>query len=128
MEQIKNIIGFSLGNVIVFYFSSRFFGAYLVFGNVLTNPLTATILTAIVVALIAASVGPTLKHYKVELSPGRLMIVYYVVNSAALYILARTPISHITAIGISVFWVALVLGFVVNFVQYGIWILLSKIK
>ena len=126
MEQIKNIVGFIIVDIIIFYFASQFFGDYLVFGNALTNSISAIVLTAGIVALVAASVDPIAQHYKIKFPASRWMLVYFIVNSATIYLLARTPLSLITAVGISAFWVGLILGFVVNIGQYAVWKLLTK--
>lgn len=125
MQQIKNILGFTIANVIIFYIASTAFGQYVVFGTATTNYLSAIILTALIVALVSASVDPIFNHYKIKVQPSKWMLIYFVVNAATIYILARTPISLVTAIGISAFWVALILGFVVNLVHYGVWKILS---
>lgn len=120
MEQIKNIVTFTIANIILFFGSARFFGDYLAFGNTATNEITAIVLTSLIVALVSASIEPVTQYYKIKFPGSQWMLVYFVVNSATIYVLARTPLSYITAIGISAFWVALILGFIINLVHSAI--------
>ena len=125
---MKNILGITIANAVVFYLAAMMFGAYVTFGNATTNYYSAIVLNAFIVTLAVSTVEPIMRRFKISFSPTQLMLLYFAVNSSAIYIIARTAISTITGIGISAFWVALVLGFVVNFIQYGVWKLLTKKK
>lgn len=128
MKQIKNVLGFTIANIIIFYIAFINFGNYVVFGTANMNYLSAIVLTALIVALVSASVDPIARHHKIDLSAGKWMFLYFIVNAATIYILARTPLSLITAVGIYAFWVALILGFVVNLAHYAVWKLLTRKK
>lgn len=119
MNFWKNLLWFSLTNAIVFYLAFMFFGYYVVFGNALASIVQAVVVSSILVGLAVSLVGQWGQDKK--FSDNVWMLIYWGVNTATIYILARTPISKLVGIGIRAFWVAIILGFVVNFAQYGVW-------
>ncbi len=120
MELWKNILWFTLTTAIIFYLASMFFGANVVFGNALLNPVAAVVLSSLVVGLVVSLVG---KWGQKKKYPENLWaLIYWVVNTGVIYILARTPLSEYVGIGLKpAIWSAVVLGLVVNFAQYGVW-------
>jgi uncharacterized membrane protein YvlD (DUF360 family) len=125
----RRVLGFVLFWVVssfTFLTANVLFPNYLALGNVPLNPSTAAIVSGLILALIASSVEPAFAflhiHVKHDLS---WALVFFVVNTEVIWALAR--FADLSGIGIPAFWVALVLGFVVNLLQWGVWVLVQKV-
>lgn len=121
MKFTHKLVGFSLASFAVFYIASLLPQRYLVFGNMATGQLQAITTSAILIGIVISLVEPIAKDYNIKMHDNQWMVVYYVVNSLVIYFLARSPISYGVGMGIIGFWVAFVLGFFVNLVQYWVW-------
>ncbi len=119
MKFWKNVLWFSLANAIVFYLAFMFFGKEVVFGNAYAGTVQGVIVSAVLVGLMVSLVGlwGQTKNYSTNV----WMLIYWAVNTVAILVLARTPVSLFTGMGIKHSWIAVVLGFVINCAQYGVW-------
>ncbi len=117
MNFLQRFVWFTLSTVATFYIATLIFPKNLVFGNAIFPQLQAIVNTSVIVGLAAALVGEFGRTRKYPMKTW--FIIYWIVNAGVIYILARTPISLISAIGISAFWVSIILGGVVNYAQYG---------
>lgn len=121
MDFYKSLIAFSLTNYAVFYVVSLIPGRYLAFGNTAASPQKAMVVTSALVALAVSLVGKAGETHKLKYSESTWMVIYFAVNAVTLYLLARTEISELIGVGVLGYWVAVVLGFVLNVAQYATW-------
>ena len=119
MKFWKNVLWFSLANAIIFYLAYMFFGKDVVFGNAYSGTVQSVIVSAVLVGLAVSAVG--LWGQTKKYSENIWMLVYWAVNILVILLIARSPISKFTGMGIKQSWIALVLGFVINCAQYGVW-------
>jgi hypothetical protein len=118
MKFAYRLLWFSIANAVVFYLAFLLGGNYVVFGNVVAAPVQAIIMASIIVAFVVALLGELAKSLKYPETTW--MAIYWAINTLTIWFLARTEVSEIVGIGLPGFWVAVVLGFVVNLVQYGL--------
>src|SRR3989338_336003 len=119
MKYWKNAFWFSLANAIVFYLAIMFFGNDVVFGNAYASTVQGVVTSAVLVGLAVSLVG--LWGQTKDFSTNVWMLIYWAVNVVVILLIARSPISKFTAMGIKHSWIAIVLGFVINSAQYGVW-------
>lgn len=121
----KNLFWFTLSNAIVFYLAAMFVSYYVVFGTAHASPLQAVIISALLVSLVVTLVGKWGVDKK--FSEGIWMLIYWFINTLTLYLLVRTPLAEYVGMGFRKASItAVVLGFVLNFVQYGVWKSMSR--
>ncbi len=120
MNFWKNVLWFSLTNAIVFYLAFMLFPKNVVFGNAFASIVQGVIVSALIVGLVVSLVGKWGENKKY---PENLWaLIYWVVNTAVIYLIVRIPLSKYIGMGLKpAGWAALVLGLVVNFTQYGVW-------
>lgn len=58
--------------------------------------------------------------YKIKLDFEKYVVVEGLINIGALYLFARTPLQNSIAVGISAFWIAIVVGLLLSILQYGV--------
>lgn len=116
MNFLARFVWFTLATAIVLYLSSLFFPQNVAFGNVIFPPYQALLNSSVIVGLFAAVVGEFGKGAKY--STKTWFLVYWAVNFALIYGLSRSMASEVVAIGVSPFWVNIVLSFGVNGAQY----------
>lgn len=121
MTIAHRIIGFSVSNLIVFYLAHLLFPTEVVFGNVIIGYWQAILTASVGVAFIAVLVDPVAKDFNLTFSTNAWMAIYFAVNTLAIYLFARTPISKTVGMGLSSYWVAIILGFFANLGQYLMW-------
>lgn len=121
MDFAKSLIVFSLTNFVVLVLISLAPGGYLVFGNANSGPQWSLIKTSILIALMVTVFAKVIHLYNMKLHALTFFSVYLCVNVLVLYTLARTEISEIIGVGVSGFWVAVIVGVFLNVVQYKAW-------
>lgn len=110
-----------IATVAVFFLVNRLFGQYLVFGNISISWLQALLTASFGVALIASVVKPILHDdFAIELSDKAWTVVYLVANMGTIYLMTRTTLSNAVGMGVTGFWVSVMLGVVITAAQYGI--------
>ncbi len=103
----------------VFFLAHQLFPGNLVFGNIAIPYFQALLTASFGVALAASLVKPILHDdFGITLTDQKWSSIYLVVNMGFIYLMARTPLSNSVGIGVSGFWVSLILGVVVTLVQY----------
>ncbi len=109
-----------IANGLIIYLAAYFYPGTVVLGNASLSSMAALVITAILLTLIISQVEPLLKLVKVKLQGDFSMaVVYGLVNIIGLWIIARAAIY--TGFGISTVSVAVILGIVLNLVQYLVW-------
>lgn len=109
-----------IANGLIIYLAAYFYPGAVVLGNASLTSMAALVVTAILLTLIISQVEPLLKLTKVKLKGDLSMaVVYGLVNIIGLWIIARAAIY--TGFGISTVSVAVILGIVLNLVQYLVW-------
>lgn len=63
-----------------------------------------------------------------QLQPDKYLTLELLVNIGAIYLLARTPLQNSVGIGITAFWVAILIGFGLSIAQYITKNVTDKIK
>ena len=107
-------------NAVILYFASLLFPNLVVFGTASITYWEALLVTALLITAALMLTAPIAKTLKFSISDPKLMgLTYGVVNITAVWILARN--ANWTGFGVSSSWIALVLGVVLNLVQFGIW-------
>ncbi len=118
--QLLLLFKMLIANGLIIYLSAYFYPDAVVLGNASLTSMAALVVTAILLTLIISQVEPLLKLTKVKLKGDFSMaIVYGLVNVVGLWIIARAAIY--TGFGISTVSVAVILGIVLNLVQYLVW-------
>lgn len=106
---------------VVFFLVNKVSSENLVFGTLFISWLQALLTASFGVALIASCVKPILHDdFGLNLSNRGWMVTYLIVNMGTIYLMARTPLSNSIGIGVTGFWVSLLMGVFVTAVQYGI--------
>ena len=127
MKFWKNVLWSTLTTAIVFYLAFMVFGKNVVFGNTLMNPVQAVIVSSLIVGLAVSLVAKWGEKQKIQ--DNLWALIYWVVNTGVIYLIARTPVSEFVGIGLKPAVVsAVVLGLIVNFAQYGVWRAMNKGK
>ena len=119
---VTKLISFCIASIITLYLGHLIAGSYIVFGNIVNSSTTAILIAGTLIGVIVTLVEPIIKDFGVKLSNREVLIVYYIVNSLAIYLFARSPLSVNIGIGITGFWVALFMGLALNAVQYAVWL------
>lgn len=120
-------IGIALVNAIVLYAGYMLFPDFIVLGNSSLSPFLATLLTAMLLSSIMTQPEPILKALKLKFKNEiQLGLVYLVANIIGLWVLAR--LASFIGFGVSSFVVVVILGFVLNLIQYLVWKMLDGKK
>jgi hypothetical protein len=114
MSFLGRVIDFSLVTAVVFYIAYLFLGRLIVFGNVAANPAEAIIMSSLIVGFISAIIVELSKKGVRRFSSNTWMLIYWAAITLTIYLLARTEVSARVGIGISAFWVAIIVGFIVH--------------
>lgn len=120
-DKVLQFAGFWAVNILFLWLASLVWPSHVVFGNANITPVLGIIWTAFLLNAAIYAVTPVLNQFKIKLEKEFQMgLIYLVVNIVALWVLARW-IQLITGFGIGAFWVAIILGVIVNFIQWGFW-------
>lgn len=128
MKKNENyILLLSIGvvNAIALYLANMFFPTYIVLGNNSLSPLLATVITGFLLSAIMALPEPVMKAVGLKTKNELYYaLVYLIFNIVGLWILGR--LANFIGFGISSFVVVIVLGFILNLIQYFVWKIVSK--
>jgi len=119
LNFVYSFVVLTFVNYLVLFLANKFFPSAVVLGTASLTPAWATLLAAEKLAIIGVAVMAFVayKEYKrnKDFSPKEWMTVYLVVDVAAIWLLAR--MADRLGFGISSFWVAIVLGAVLDWAQ-----------
>ncbi len=118
MYYTKKLLGYFLANSIVLYVAQSFVGDMVIFGRAEIGPMQALLTTAFGISLASLLVDLLLKDFNIQLQADKYLTLELLVNISAIYLLARTPLQNSVGIGITAFWVAILIGFGLSMVQY----------
>ena len=112
-------------NFAVIYIASITYPTQVVLGNSIVSPFSAGIITALILTLLLAQVMPFIKTVKIKVKKDNYWAaIFAVANIGLVWLLARFAVY--TGFGIASVVTALILGLILNLVQYGIWRLVIK--
>lgn len=118
MYYTRKFVTYLLANTLVLYVAHMYAGNFIVFGRTEIGYLQALLTTAFGLTLAAMMVDLLLKDFKVILKPDSYLSMELLVNIGALYLLARTPLQNSVGVGISAFWVAIMVGIGLSLAQF----------
>lgn len=120
-------IGIALVNAIVLYVGSMLFPTDIVVGNSTWSPLFAALVTGVILSGVMALPEPILKSLKLKIKNEMYWaLLYLVFNILGLWVLAR--LANYSGFGVSSYIVVIVLGLIMNMLQYGVWKMLDGKK
>ena len=126
-ENYKLLVSISVVNAIVLYVGSMLFPTDLVLGNNILSPILAALVTGAILSAVMALPEPILKSLKLKIkNEMHLALVYLVFNILGLWVLAK--LANYSGFGVSSYMVVVVLGLVLNTLQYGVWKMLDSKK
>lgn len=128
MYYTRKAITYFLANFFVLYASSQIASNFVVFGRLEIGTLQAILTTAFGLTIAAMLVDLLLKDFNIKLQPDKYLSLELLVNISALYLLARTPLQNSVGVGITAFWVAIIIGFALSLAQYLVKTLTDKAK
>jgi hypothetical protein len=110
---------FWLGNSVILLLFNELFSGMLVLGTHLISPLMAAVYAGGIISLLGVSATPVIEQLAMKnrwsLSALHWMALYLVVNTAIIWLVGR--FAEVVGLGISAWWVALVLGLVFDIAQ-----------
>lgn len=124
-------ISFTAGGLLVALLANLFFPKAVILGNHLLSPFTGAVYAMAMVALIAVGVMPVVEYFikenKLKLTSTHWLLLYWVVNAAAIWLVGR--FAEIVGMGISSWLVAVLMGLALDLVQGGLMMhVVSKVK
>ncbi len=117
-DIINKLLTYFVANALVLYLAHMYAGNFVVFGRTEIGIQQAIMTTAFGLTLASMMVDLLLKDFKVTIQPDSYLSLELLVNIGALYLLARTPLQNSVGIGISAFWVAIMVGITLSLAQY----------
>ena len=126
-ENYKLLVSISVVNAIVLYVGSMLFPTDLVLGNNILSPVLAALVTGTILSAVMALLEPILKSLKLKIkNEMHLALVYLVFNILGLWVLAK--LANYSGFGVTSYIVVIILGLVLNTLQYGVWKMLDGKK
>lgn len=123
--QLLHFIAFWLVNAVLILVVGTMAPSAVVLGNQHVGPIAAAAFFGYMLSTVNILVNPAMDLIKLKLSdPKRLGLLYFAVNTAAVWFLTRSAL--IIGVGISGFWWAGVLGLVLMLGQWLAWRVLTK--
>lgn len=119
MNFFGRFIDLSLVTAVIFYLAYLFLGQFIVFGNVMSNPAEAIIMSSLIVGFVSSIIVELSRKGVRRYSANAWMLIYWAAISLTIYFIARTPVSEKVGIGITAFWVAIIVGFIVHIGHYS---------
>lgn len=114
------LLSIGIANAIVLYVANMFFPEFVVLGNNNLSPFVATLLTGFLLSAFMGLPEPVMKSAGIKTKNEMyLAFVYLVFNVVGLWVLAR--LAAFVGFGVSSFITVIVLGFVLNLIQYLVW-------
>lgn len=115
-------LAFTAGSVVVTLFANLFFSRAIVLGNHFVSPFWGAVYAMAMVSLITVGVMPIIEQIswkkKLNLTSSHWIVMYWVINSGAIWVTAR--FTEFIGMGINSWLVAVALGFVLDLVQGGL--------
>lgn len=112
-------ISFWVSNSLFFYLAFLVWPGSVVLGNDIRSPVAAAMLNGFLLTIVIAALPLILKTVNFKVKTGtEQTIIYLVFNTVAIWVLAH--LATFTGFGITAFWVAIVLGFGINLLQWAI--------
>jgi hypothetical protein len=118
MYYTRKFITYFIANLIVMYAAYSLAGNFVVFGRLEIGVMQAILTTTFGITLAAMFVDILLKDFGIQIQPDKYLTLELLVNMGTLYLLARTPLQNSVGVGITAFWVAIVIGFALSLAQY----------
>lgn len=117
MKPVSRFAIVWLANFLVIYLANSMYPTLWVLGNASLTPLKAIIFSSFLLTVAGKVAREVFPKWGIKVS-GRLnkFLLYWVVNSAALWLIAR--MAFLTGFGISAYYYALLLGFVAGIGQW----------
>ncbi len=122
-----SFVSFWVFNSLYFYLAFLIFPGEIVLGNNIRSSVVASMLAGFLLTIILCLVPLIMKIKGVKLKEEKQQaLIYLVFNVVGIWVIAR--MAFFTGLGVSSFWVAIILGLVANFLQWGVWKLTTKQK
>ncbi len=118
MNYTRKFITYFIANAIVLFAASSLASNFIVFGRLEIGPMQALLTAAFGITLATMIVDLLLQDFKITLQADKYLTLELFVNIGALYLLARTPLQNSVGVGITAFWVAIIVGFALSIAQY----------
>lgn len=120
-----HFVGFWLVSSVLIYILGMMMPSGVVLGNQYISPVQASAFFGYMLSTIVILIQPVMDLLKVKLAdPNRQVIVYFAVNTVAVWALTRLAL--MVGVGISAFWWAGILGLVLMLGQWLVWGVLTK--
>lgn len=120
-----HFVGFWLASSVLTYILGMMAPSGVVLGNQYISPAQASAFFGYMLTTIIILVQPVMELLKVKLvDPNRHAIVYFAVNTVAVWALTRLAL--MVGVGIAAFWWAGILGLVLMLGQWLMWMVLTK--
>lgn len=120
MNYTKKLVAYLLVNTLVLYLVNMFFPEMFVFGRGQISYFQALLTTSFGLTLAVMVFDLVVYDYKIKLDFEKYVVLEGLINIGALYLFARTPLQNSIAVGISAFWIAIVVGLLLSILQYGV--------
>ncbi|MFC1710364.1 hypothetical protein ACFL0F_01745 [Patescibacteria group bacterium] len=119
MTKYLSFIIHWLFNSAIIYLISRLLPLNVVLGNFWLNSFLAALMTGILLTFLAHIKKELFKVVGINIK-GRFInfIIYFAINTFGIWILARIP--NVSGIGISTYYYAIGVGFILNVFQWGV--------
>lgn len=118
MNYTRKFFTYFLANLVVLYGASVIASNFVVFGRLEIGTTQAILTTAFGITLAAMFVDLLLQDLAIKLQADKYLTLELLVNIGALYLIARTPLQNSVGVGISAFWVAIIVGFALSVTQF----------
>ena len=127
MKKYLPFFSYFLINTVVLYLAASFLPANYVIGSSFLPFFPNLLWSGLILTLLIKMGKPFSKTIKFKIEGGLKKFFYYwLVSSVAVWIVARLAV--ITGFGISGFYWAIVLGFVLKLLHWGVWKCLKIVK
>jgi hypothetical protein len=118
-QLVLATVVFWLGNSVLLLLANELFPGLIVLGTHLISPLMAAVYAGGVISLVGVSATPIIESVAmkrhIRLTEMHWMTLYFLLNTAIIWLVSR--FSELVGMGISVWWVALVMGLVFDVIQ-----------
>lgn len=119
-NDTRGFLAFWLTNSILLYFFPFVFTGMVVVGNARLAPFLAGIISGFLLTVADALTQPVFEKLGVKLKDEwQWALAYLFVNVLGVWVLARY--ADLTGVGVASAWVAVLLGVILNLVQWGVW-------
>ncbi len=111
---------FWLINSIIFYFAPFFLVGMVATGNARLPGFLAAVISGFLLTLAIVATQPAFEKFNIKLKEDwQWLLVYLFVNVLAVWVIARY--ADLTGVGIANAWIAVLMGVILNLVQYLTW-------